>query len=100
MKVSEQRGIAASKGNQILGLIRRNITYIKHNIHTKRARTNHGRECIIFSCGFTKLVDNVKMHEPLGNSDHNQIHFDIKLKSESTNKNNTGETSTKVNIKI
>ena len=27
MKVSEQRGIAASKGNQILGLIRRNITY-------------------------------------------------------------------------
>ena len=27
MKVSEQCGIAASKGNQILGLIRRNITY-------------------------------------------------------------------------
>ena len=27
MKVSEQFGIAASKGNQILGLIRRNITY-------------------------------------------------------------------------
>ena len=27
MKVSEQSGIAASKGNQILGLIRRNITY-------------------------------------------------------------------------
>ena len=27
MKVSEQYGIAASKGNQILGLIRRNITY-------------------------------------------------------------------------
>ena len=26
MKVSEQCGIAASKGNQILGLIRRNIT--------------------------------------------------------------------------
>ena len=29
MKVSEQCGIAASKGNQILGLIRRNITYKK-----------------------------------------------------------------------
>ena len=28
MKVSEQCGIAASKGNQILGLIRRNITYM------------------------------------------------------------------------
>ena len=27
MKVSEQCGIAASKGNQILGLIRRNTTY-------------------------------------------------------------------------
>ena len=27
MKVSEQCGIAASNGNQILGLIRRNITY-------------------------------------------------------------------------
>ena len=27
MTVSEQRGIAASKGNQSLGLIRRNLTY-------------------------------------------------------------------------
>ena len=27
MKASEQCGIVASKGNQILGLIRRNITY-------------------------------------------------------------------------
>ena len=27
MKVSEQCGIAALKGNQIIGLIRRNITY-------------------------------------------------------------------------
>ena len=29
MKVSEQCSIAASKGNQILGLIRRSITYMK-----------------------------------------------------------------------
>ena len=29
MKVSEQCGIAASKGNQIIGLIRRNIIYKK-----------------------------------------------------------------------
>ena len=28
-----------------------------------------------------ELVDNVKIHEPLGNSDHNQIHFDINVKS-------------------
>ena len=41
-------------------------------------------------------MGNVKVHEPLGNSDHNQIHFDIKLKSESTNKKNTGKTSTNV----
>ena len=33
-----------------------------------------------------ELVDNVKIHEPLGNSDHNQIHFDIKVKSGSKNK--------------
>ena len=30
-----------------------------------------------------ELVHNVKIHEPLGNSDHNQIHFDINVKSES-----------------
>ena len=28
-------------------------------------------------------MDNVKIHEPFGNSDHNQIHFDINVKSES-----------------
>ena len=33
-----------------------------------------------------ELVDNVKIHEPLGNSDHYQIHFDINVKSESKNK--------------
>ena len=31
-------------------------------------------------------MDNVKILEPLGNSDHNQIHFDINVKSESKNK--------------
>ena len=31
MKVSEQCGIAASMGNQIIGLIRRNITYKDKN---------------------------------------------------------------------
>ena len=29
-----------------------------------------------------ELMDNVKIHEPLGNSDHNQIHFDINVKPE------------------
>ena len=32
MKVSEQCGIAASKGSQIIGLIRRNITYKKKKL--------------------------------------------------------------------
>ena len=32
MKVSQQCGIAASKGNQINGLIRRNITYKKKKL--------------------------------------------------------------------
>ena len=31
-------------------------------------------------------MDNVKIFEPLGNSDHNQIHFDISVKSEGKNK--------------
>ena len=28
-----------------------------------------------------ELVDNVKVHEPSGSSDHNQIHFNIKVKN-------------------
>ena len=34
-----------------------------------------------------ELVDNVKIHDPLGNTDHNQLHFNIDIKSESKNKN-------------
>ena len=45
-------------------------------------------------------MDNEKIHEPLCNSDHNQIQFDINVKSESKNKKLIGETSTKVTIKI
>ena len=33
-----------------------------------------------------ELLDNVKIHEPFGNSDHNQTHCDINVKSESKNK--------------
>ena len=33
-----------------------------------------------------ELVDKVTIHEPLSNSDQNQIHFDINVKSESKNK--------------
>ena len=31
-------------------------------------------------------MDSIKIHEPLGNSYHNQIHFDINVKSESKTK--------------
>ena len=36
-----------------------------------------------------EYVDNVKIHKPLGFSDHNQIHFDIKV-TFNTYKNNGG----------
>ena len=45
-----------------------------------------------------ELVDNVHKHKPLGKSD--QIHFYIKVKSDSNYKKRTGETSTKVTIKV
>ena len=41
MKVSEQCGIAASKGNQILGLNRRNITYKKKATYTSVQSNNY-----------------------------------------------------------
>ena len=44
-------------------------------------------------------MDNVKIHEPLGNSDHNQIHFDINVKSESKNKKTYRRNCNKGNYK-
>ena len=35
----------------------------------------------------TEFVDNVEIHEPSGNNDHNLTHFDMKVKPESKNKN-------------
>ena len=32
-----------------------------------------------------ELVDNVKIQEPLGSSDHNQLHLNINIKSDKTN---------------
>ena len=50
-------------------------------------QTTRGENVLdLFLPSQNELVDNVKIHEPLGNSDHNQIHFYIKVKSESTNK--------------
>ena len=45
-------------------------------------------------------MEHVKIHEPLGNSDHNQVHFETNLKSENKNKKiREGETFTKGNCK-
>ena len=32
----------------------------------------------------TEFVDNVVLQEPFGSSDHNQLHFNIKIKSDKT----------------
>ena len=47
----------------------------------ERTRGENVLDLVLFSQN--ELVDNVKIHELLGNSNHNQIHFNIKLKSES-----------------
>ena len=43
MKVSEQCGIAASKGNQVLGLIRRIITYKEKQLIVLSLSNNNSR---------------------------------------------------------
>ena len=50
MKLSEQCGIAASKGNQIIGLIRRNITY--------KEKTNY---ISVYSNSYASLGTNVEI---------------------------------------
>ena len=48
-------------------------------------RTNQSSEGIIYSAVLTKgFVDNVVIQEPLGSSDHNQLHFNINIKSDIT----------------
>ena len=49
-------------------------------------RTNQSSEGIRYIAVLTeKLADNVVIQEPLGRSDHNQLHFNIKIKSDKTN---------------
>ena len=46
-------------------------------------------------------MDNVKILEPLGNSDHNQIHCDIRIRNQKVKiRKRTRETSTKITTKI
>ena len=46
-----------------------------------------------------EFVNNVKICEPLGCSDHNQIHFIIKVKGERNRKKGTGKFFTKEDIR-
>ena len=46
-----------------------------------------------------EFVDNVVIQEPLGSSDHNQLHFNIKIKSEKQKLKNVGGILGKVTIR-
>ena len=48
--------------------------------------TRRGNVLDLILSSQNELVDNVKVHEPLGSSDHNQIHFNIKVKTGNTYK--------------
>ena len=49
-------------------------------------RTNQSTKGIIYIVlsSQKEFVDNVEIQEPLGSSDHNQLHFDINIKSDKT----------------
>ena len=48
-------------------------------------RTNQSSECVRYSADLTEIfVDNVAIQEPLDSSDHNQLHFNIKIKPDKT----------------
>ena len=44
--------------------------------------TRGGRVLVLVLSSQQEFVDNVKRQEPLGSSDHNQLHFNIKIKSD------------------
>ena len=46
--------------------------------------TRGGRVLDLVLSSQKEFVDNVKIQEPLGSSDHNQLHFNIKIKSDKT----------------
>ena len=63
--------------------------------------TNQSSEGIRYSAVPQKqVVDNVVIQEPLGSSDHNQLHFNVNIKSDKTKKiNNLGGILGKVTIR-
>ena len=47
-------------------------------------RTNQSSKGIRYGSSQKEFVDNVVIQEPLGSSDHNQLHFNINIKSDKT----------------
>ena len=46
--------------------------------------TRGGRVLYLVMSSQKEFFDNAKIQEPLGSSDHNQLHFNIKIKSDKT----------------
>ena len=54
-------------------------------LNSTSIRTNQSSKGIRYSAALTeKNRDNIVIQEPLGSSDHNQLHFNINLKSDKT----------------
>ena len=56
------------------------------NFLTQHVLTNQSRKSIIYIVlsSQKEFVDNVVIQEPLGSSDHNQLHFNINITSDKT----------------
>ena len=72
----ESRGV---EHHQSMCLIQDNFL-IQHVLEPTRG----GRVLDLVLSSQKEFVDNVKIQEPLGSSDHNQLHFNIKIKSDKT----------------
>ena len=60
------------------------MPYVQDNFLIQRVLkpTRGGRVLDLVLSSQKEFVDNVKIKEPLGSSDHNQLHFNIKIKSD------------------
>ena len=62
------------------------LCLVQDNFLTQHVFEPNGAEGVldIVVSSQKELVDNVVIHEPLGSSDHNQLHFNIKIKTDKT----------------
>ena len=62
------------------------MCHIQGNVITQRVLepTRAARVLYLVLSSQKEFVDNVEIQTPLGTSDHNQLHIDIKMKSEKT----------------